>query len=453
MDRQNYFSSSSKPELSAIETLYDKKQSAQGRQQTDRTTASLHSKKQTVCKDTPPIIYWQNCQAEQIILNLRIHGKYVKPHTSFQHDMGRELNDLLRCLFFRAQTILVEPLSCGFSNTRVVKVHPFYAEGGVGRVVVVKFGDAQIIEQEYECYQNYVQYFVGDGRSTAILDHQYTSHMGGIIYSFLGTETQQLQSFGAFYQQASIEAIKQTLDWLFRSTCRIWYANHSSLQFLNLTEEYQKQSSYSFNQLRHFIGKRFPEIVNQEKLTFQFFPSERTYTFLNPFHTLKTLQPQIYSTYQCITHGDFNPGNIFVDQAGHPWLIDFQSTGPSHILRDVATLDAVIRLQLLTSKQATLDECLALEEALCSITNFHQLATLKKSYSTANPALTKTWETLVHLRTIAHWLIEKKPSHDTREYYAALFYVTMNTLSFSSLEEMQCEHALISASLLTDMLR
>ena len=137
---------------------------------------------------------------------------------------------------------------------------------------------------------------------------------------------------------------------------------------------------------------------------------------------------------------------------GYPWLIDFQSAGPSHILRDVATLDAVIRLQLLTSEQATLDECLALEEALCSITHFSQLEQLKKSYSTVNPVLTKVWETTVHLRTIAYWLVEKMPSEEMSEYYAALLYVTMNTLSFSSLAVGQCEHALISACLLIDRL-
>jgi hypothetical protein len=45
------------------------------------------------------------------------------------------------------------------------------------------------------------------------------------------------------------------------------------------------------------------------------------------------------------------------------------------------------------------------------------------------------------------------PSDEMREYYAALLYITMNTLSFSSLKVEQCEHALISASLLLDRLK
>ena len=83
----------------------------------------------------------------------------------------------------------------------------------------------------------------------------------------------------------------------------------------------------------------------------------------------------------------------------------------------------------------------------------NQLEQLKKSYSPANLALAKVWETIMHLRTIAYWLVEKKPSNEMDEYYAALLYITMNTLSFSSLEKEQCEHALISTCLLIDILK
>lgn len=413
----------------------------------------LNPEPQMRWKNLNPTIHWRGCQAEQIVLNLSILGKCIKPKTTLQHSMVHELNQLLWCLFSQAKDILVEPLSHGFTNTRVVKVQPLYADGGAGRHVVVKLGDIQTIEREYSCYRKYVQYFIGDGRCTTILDYQCTPHLGGIVYSFLGTETQHMQNFGAFYNQASIEAIKQALDLLFHSTCRIWYANHCPLQFLDLTQDYQKQWVYPQRDLRHFVGARLPAVLDQEKLIFQSLHSNQTRSFQNPFCVLNLIEPQIYPTYISTTHGDFNQHNVFVDQVGYPWLIDFQSAGPSHILRDVVTLDAMIRLQLLTSEQATLDERLDLEDALCSIAHFNQLEQLKGNYSTANPVLAKVWKTVVHLRTIAHWIVEKKPWDEMREYYAALLYVTMNALSFSSLTLEQCEHALISASLLIDSLK
>src|SRR5262249_12425404 len=147
------------------------------------------------------------------------------------------------------------------------------------------------------------------------------------------------------------------------------------------------------------------------------FQSKRPEPFPNPFYTIKTLPDQVYTTYMSATHGDFNQHNILVDQMEYPWLIDFQCTGPSHILRDVATLDTVIRLQLLTPKQATLDERLALEEALCSIRHFDQIKQLEKAYSFINPELSKTWQTITHLRTIAYCLVELNIFHSIKEYY------------------------------------
>ena len=265
-------------------------------------------------RDQYPTIHWQGCPVEQMVLNLRIDGRCIKPRTALQHSIVHEVNELLRRLFFQAKAILVEPLSQGYSNTRVVKAQPFYAEGGTGRHVVIKFGDLHIIEQEYECYRKYVRYFIGDGRCTAILDYQSTAHVGGIVYSFLGTAAQRMQSFGAFYAQAPIDAIKHMLDLLFRSTCRLWYANHCPTQFLNLTEEYQRQSSYTLGKLKRFLDVRLLAVLDQEELVFQSLHSKQTRSFRNPFYTLKTIKPQIYPTYISTTHGDFNQGNIFVDQ-------------------------------------------------------------------------------------------------------------------------------------------
>ena len=55
------------------------------------------------------------------------------------------------------------------------------------------------------------------------------------------------------------------------------------------------------------------------------------------------------------------------------WMIDFQETGQSHILRDIAMFDSVVRFQLLTAEEATLRERLSLEKALCSIKCFSQV--------------------------------------------------------------------------------
>lgn len=397
-----------------------------------------------------PRIAWQGCDPERLVLEFygQEHSTWV--NSSLHRRLIREMHHLLYSLFSpHAQEILVEALSHGFSGARVVKAQPFYPQGG-GQQIVVKFGNMHTIKQEYENYRKYVRDFLGGGCAVA-LEFQRTDHLGAISYTFLGAPTHQMQEFGVFYQQSSAGQVKQVLDMLFRHTCGLWYASHT-LQLLNVTETYQQQFGYSLKQIEQKAVARSLQVSWQGELRFQSLQTSSSRDFADPFDGLKAVEPIIRPAYVGITHGDLNARNILVDRTERPWLIDFQSTEPSHILRDVAMLDSVIRLQLLRSEQATLEERLTLEEALCNITHFDQLDSLQNSYSTCNPALVKAWAVLIHLRVLARWMLDKNPYGDLSEYSFAVLYCTINALRFDSLEDVQYEHALLSASLLSKAL-
>lgn len=157
-------------------------------------------------------------------------------------------------------------------------------------------------------------------------------------------------------------------------------------------------------------------------------------------------------TYVCTTHGDLNQRNIMIDQAGQTWLIDFQHTGPSHILRDIVRLESAVRIQLLTANEATLAERLEMEETLCCIERFRQVKRLAAVFETENQALAKAYATAIHLRTLAHKLIAHNPNDDFSEFHIASFYQALKTLEFDSLQPIQREHALLNASLLAEHL-
>src|SRR5205085_9399747 len=126
--------------------------------------------------------------------------------------------------------------------------------------------------------------------------------------------------------------------------------------------DYQRSLRLSPEALKQIVAEQLTSVSGKDRLHFNHLRSKRTFT--NPLATVE--QPLVYPTYLCITHGDFNQHNLLVDNTGHMWMIDFQQTGQSHILRDVAMLDSVVRFQLLTEEEATLKERLRMEEALCS---------------------------------------------------------------------------------------
>jgi DNA-binding response OmpR family regulator len=394
-------------------------------------------------------VHWQQVSgAQEVVLNLEVDGMRVKRNASLQSLLALELKDLLCRLFYDAESVLVRPLTHGKSTTGVLWAQPFYSSGG-GHAVIVKFGDFHMMEHEYSNFKKYVQPFVGGGRSTTVLDVRRTPHLGGIIYSLLGADNDHLEEFGSFYRYADLSQLKSMLDRLFLDTCSAWYANPGQLQPYNLTADYQQMFEFTLEKLEHALSELQKYVQGRQKLRFKSLNSERTFT--NPLLGMDG-PPFICSTYVCTTHGDFNRHNLLVDTTGHTWLIDFQSTGRGHILRDVAQLDSEIRFFLLAQEEATLEERLHMEEALCNIERFSHLEQPTTWLSTSNLALAKAYATVVHLRILARKLVAQNPSDDMSEYNIALFYNAVNTLRFYALPSKQREHALLCASLLADRL-
>ncbi len=393
-------------------------------------------------------VIWQEVSGpEQAVLNLEINGTRIKRNKSLRNQIALELDDLLCRLFYEAERVLVRPLTQGQSVTGVLWAQPFYTSGG-GRAVIVKFGDFHKIEEEYSNFKKFVQPFIGGGRNSTVLDIRRTPHLGGIIYSLLGADNEHLEDFGSFYRQAHSSKIIDVLGRLFLDTCGAWYANVGKLEPRNLTEEYQQLFGLTPEKFEHPLSELQRSVHGTQKLYFKSLDSDRR--FKNPIVGIAgpTL---VRSTYTCITHGDFNHQNLLIDTTGHTWLIDFQSTGRGHILRDVAKLDTECRLALLAAEEATLEERLRMEEALCSIDHFSQLGLLATSFSTENEALAKVYNVVVHLRGLAHKLVVQNQSDDMSEYYIALFYNAMNMLRFYG-PLVQREHALLCASILAERL-
>lgn len=400
-------------------------------------------------------IHWQKLQGtEEAVLNLEIDGIRLKRDPALKSRVAIELEDLLCRLFSQAHSVLIRPLALGQSSTGVLWVQPFYHPGH-GRPVVVKFGDFRIIEEEHSNFKTYVQPFIGGGRNTSVIDRQRTPHLGGIIYSLLGSDNDHLEDFGSFYHHAELPKMREVLDRLFLDTCGTWYENARSLQPYNLTADYQTMFGFTrqkiadaLRELQKYI--QVTTVQGKQAITFKSLNGERVFT-----HPLPVIDepPLVYPASTCTTHGDFNQHNILVDGVGHTWLIDFQSTGPGHIFRDIAQLDSEIRFVLLAPQDATLNERLQLEEELCRAENFSQLAQLAPTLPTDNLPLAKAYASVLHLRTLARRFVAHHTGEDMYDYYVALFYNAINTLRFYGLASGQREHALLSASLLADRLR
>jgi DNA-binding response OmpR family regulator len=394
-------------------------------------------------------VHWQQMSGpEDAVTNLLLDGKRLKPEDPMHQTITAEFDDLLCRLYHNAESVIVKRLATGHSGAGLLWVQPFYKETGGAHPSVLKFGDFREIAIEFRNWNNYVKSFVSGGRNTAIQDPLgRTPRLGGITYSLLEAPGEQLASFGDFYKQATQPDINNVLTRLFTETCSSWYGNAGRLQPYDLTQDYVELMGLSREKIERAFEEKLKSVQGKLQLHFNSLPSDRRFT--NPVYALD--QRFVRPTYVCTTHGDFNESNILVDNTGHSWLIDFRRTGPGHILRDIAELDATVRFRLLGRDDATLEERLEMEERLCSIQHFNQIDSLS-SFTPQNEAVAKAYATSVHLRSIARKLVSQNPNDDISEYYIALFYFSINMLRFYYLPTIQREHALLSASLLAEKL-
>ena len=393
-------------------------------------------------------IYWQGKKSEQVLANLEFEGKRVRRDVKLHQLLSAELDDLLCRLFHHAESLLVEPLDVGHGKGAMLKAQASLGDIGLAKPVVVKFGEASLIDREYRNFKEYVEDFIGGARSTTVKELRRAQKLGGIVYSFLGATGERFESFGELYRRADAARIKSVIDHLFQETCARWYSNPGTLHYLNLTKDYSQLFGFNFDKLE---GNRedLKSVQGRDRLLFEDLTRDRKFT--NPILAARE-QEIVKPTYSVATHGDFNENNILVDPTGNTWLIDFGATGTGHILRDVAKLDSVVRFQLLTESQATFAERLELEEALCGMRRFAEINDLPKRFTSKNPAVTKTVEVSSHLLVQARNLLSRNVNDDIGEYYAALLFNALNTLRFYSLPNLQRQHALLSASLLADRL-
>jgi CheY-like chemotaxis protein len=393
-------------------------------------------------------IHWEDVEnTAEFVPTLRLYGKRLKREPEVARSVEVEFEDLICRLFFTAKSVLLKPLVPGQGGSYVLLATPFY-EGGAGQPVVVKFGELEKIETEQKNFRKYVQPYVGGGRSTSIIDVRRTAHLGGIVYSLLGTASSHLDTFSTFYARADIQQIHRALDNLVHETCAPWYANPGHLQLLDLSSEYRHQLGYTRENLESALANGLKSVQGKQQLYFEGLGGR---AFSNPLPV--TARHFNKSTYKCITHGDLNSDNVLVDAIGGTWLIDFEFTGFGHILRDLAELDTIVRFSLLLPGEATLSERLEVEDVLCSIQRFSDVSKLISAFKTHNSAVAKAYESVVYIRTLAQRLVGQNPKDDIAEYYIALLCYSVNSIRFYSWPSIQRQHALLSASLLADHLR
>jgi thiamine kinase-like enzyme len=357
-----------------------------------------------------------------------------------------EIEDLLCRLYHRASSIQIRTLTGGYSGALVLHVKPLF-DGIMGRPQVTKIGHLAAITREYKNHRDYVQDYLA--RVPNAVDYMRTAQLAGINYTFVeGPGGEDLNDFETFYEEHSFDAIKALLDDLFNTVCINWY-NGRQLEECRLSESYRHDLKLRKGKLEEAL-KHLKRRIQTGQDTIVVPEIDESHHFVNPIPVAMNRDIMLFA-FRSMTHGDLNARNILVDNNDHAWLIDFSHTEIGHMLRDIAKLDSVLRIQMLSQQEATLQERFYLEETLADAASPNQIMQLSDQLETDNPALQKVYRTVRYLRQYAATISNGSASME--DYDVALMYNNISAITYYSLSKLQRLHGLLSASLLARRVR
>jgi CheY-like chemotaxis protein len=328
----------------------------------------------------------------------------------------------------------VTPFSVSRGRSFVSKAYPDDLEP-----VVVKLAPAGQTRNEQKKYHEHVrgrlvgQFYAQVERTVEFWD------MGGTAYSFLGSSLRALPSFTVFYrQEKDPQSILNPLKRFFQE---VWSRHYSQPLLRGPAPLFQVyDEAFRLRTRLENFGCR------EARLTF---PGLAT-PLSNPVPwALEHMDDSLFPEARyAITHGDLHGDNLFVD-GEHAWAIDFERTGPGHILRDFVELEVDILTRLVSFPRDDLSQLYELARALTKDAEPGRPEQLTAPLP-ADPETHRALRVITGLRDIA---FQVTGCRDLREYLWGLLLDTLFVAALVSENSPQRDRALLLGAVLCARLR
>jgi hypothetical protein len=344
--------------------------------------------------------------------------------------------------------VRLHPISGGYSGSLVFRDEAYDRRGRREMPFVLKLDRWAGIRSEIEGYEGHVKRYI-QNNATQIIEHERSGDYGGILYTFVGIRGPQSRIFSLeeFYMSHTPQEVLEVFDRLFRNVLRAWYGQ-PRLRDLPLYRIYA--DIYHYAEIKQWAESRYGISSGDENLELPHGMGRS----INPLYFMEHILPQRLSwnwnVYEGSVHGDLNMRNVLMDEEKNLWLIDFSFTGHSHILRDIAKLEAFIKMEMIpvTSKERLL-LLLELEKIFLRPERLGDIPEIPEGIH--DPDVVKAFMVVRQLRRYADTITLL--DEDIRQYWLALLHYTLCVPAYVNVNDLTREYAWISSSLLCNALK
>ncbi len=377
---------------------------------------------------------------------ITLNGECERWNDTFKEITGKMFPD--------SAEILLTPITGGYSGSAVFKVDAWDRSGRKEMPFVMKLGPWYELGDEFRGYEDHVKRYI-QNNATQIIDCRRIGEYSGLLYNFVGINGREstIKTMEDYYSSHNTGDVLTALDKLFRNVLRSWYGQ-PKLKELFLYEEYD--FFFQYDNIKRFASEKYG-VTSGDKYV------ELPYNLgksINPLYFVEQVmnerRSQAVSVYETSTHGDLNLRNVLMDDDLNMWLIDFASTRYSHILRDVAKLEAAFKLECVnTDSEEKLKYILELEKQFIDAENLSdipqipiQSTDIKLNFD--NSDVIKAFQCIRRVREYGNMITLL--DEDISQYLLGLLSYTLSAVSFISLNDYEKEYAWISSSLICQKL-
>lgn len=337
--------------------------------------------------------------------------------------------DLIQRLFPNSTEVRLSPLSGGFSGATVLRAQSWGGAATLQRASVVKIGTTAKLQPEAENFERYVREYVGN-TATLLNVTQRGGRMGlrWAYASFIGERVRTLADVAA-----TGVSLATVIDDLFSSG--------STLGLLLGTP--RRDPQYALYREYSWTPRDWQKILRatedllggeplQPQLSFAPTPLPNPLAMVahwcDPQTGSGTRSDDRFDVPVATIHGDLNSRNILIDERGTIFVIDFAQSGPGHLLRDFARLEAELLL-VLEQPQSEEEVAARVAQAGRLLCDDQPCATLR---DLLGPRPREDWrsEAIIALRAKAHDYAGPWLNTPASSYLVALLHAVLDTLRY-----------------------
>lgn len=355
-------------------------------------------------------------------------------------------------LFRECKSLEMKELSGGYSGSKVYLINSIDRLGAKETPTVLKLDRAESIGKERMGFEK-VQHMLGH-HVPKIVDSIETEHGAGIRYSFaMMNKKGGAKTFKDFFVSLDLnkkqdkEKLVKCINILFEEIFEPLYSNWTLDQKQLWQANTYKVEYIGFiaNSIKKLLGYSPREELVKINSVGAF---HNPMFFYNEANIKAKLKAPVSYVRQALAHGDFNAGNLIIDDAFNMWLIDFFHTDYDyHIIQDIVKLEN--DLKFIHTPINSTKELLQLIEFEKLLMSQHKLSDLLKPLPKAlakNKNIKKIYLAVKMLREFAY-----KVSVDDNmdNYRIPQLRYSCHNISFDESSHLQKTYAFISTSMLT----